>query len=205
MLKCIAYLVLAVVVAALIGSGIHLYRVALKNKKEMSQYEGQQPALKAEPGKVLVVYYSMSGHTKDIAERIRKQTGADVYEIKTMEDMPKGPKLHLAVKQQLKSGNYPKLLGEMPDFNQYDMVFVGAPVWWYTMATPMYAFLQQADFQGKKVVPFSTQGSNYGSYFEDFANKAKNAKLLKPANFNNLPEKYNQAVDNKISAWLNDL
>ena len=93
----------------------------------------------------------------------------------------------------------------MPDFSKYDTVFVGGPVWWYTMSTPMYSFLQQANFAGKKVVPFSTQGSNYGTYFEDFAKMAKNAKLQKEASFNNMPEKYNSAVDNKIAEWLNSL
>ena len=85
------------------------------------------------------------------------------------------------------------------------MVFVGAPVWWYTIATPGLSFLQQADFQGKKVVPFSTQGSNYGSFFEDFTQRAKNAKLLTSADFNNLPAEYDRAVENKISRWLNSL
>lgn len=204
-MKYVIYLVLTIVVLSLIGGGIHLYRVALRNKKEMSQYEGQKAPLKADLGKALVVYYSLSAHTKDIAERIQKQTGADIYEIKTTAVLPTGPKLHLAVKEQLKSEKYPQLSGNLPDFSQYDIIFVGAPVWWYTMATPLYAFLESADFQGKKVVPFSTQGSNTGTYFADFNKKAKNAKILKSADFNNLPAKYNQAVDNKIAVWLNEL
>lgn len=204
-MKYFLYVVLAAVVISLVSGGVHLYRVAQKNKKEMSQYQNDTVKLDKKFGKVLVVYYSKSGHTKEIAERIKAKTNADMYEIKTAEELPKSPLLHLAIKQQLASGEYPALAGKLPDFSQYDMIFVGAPVWWYTMATPGLSFLRQADFQGKKVVPFSTQGSNYGSYFEDFAKNAKNAKLQTSASFNNLPEKYSQAVDNKIWAWLNQL
>lgn len=69
----------------------------------------------------------------------------------------------------------------------------------------MLAFLQQTDFKRKKVVPFSTQGSNYGAFFEDFEKNARNARILTGASFNNLGDEYNSAVDNKITAWLNAL
>lgn len=72
-------------------------------------------------------------------------------------------------------------------------------------ATPVLSFLEKADFLGRKVVPFSTQGSNYGTFFEDFAGKAQNAQILKGQSFNNLSAEYDRAVDNKISDWLNKL
>lgn len=205
MFKYIVYIIIAAVVIGLIGGGIHLYRVASKNKKEMAQYAGKPEVLTQNLGKVLVVYYSLSGHTKEIAEKIQSKTNADIYEIKTAEEIKQNPQMYWQIKQQLKKGMYPELAGDLPNVDDYDVIFVGAPVWWYTMATPGLAFLEKVDFKGKKVVPFSTQGSNYGQYFEDFAKKAKNAQLLKSASFNNLPEKYNQEVDNKITVWLNSL
>ena len=132
-------------------------------------------------------------------------TGGELYEVKTAEKIKQTPWFYLTLRKQLKDKNYPKLSGSLPDFRQYDTIFVGGPVWWYTASTPMRAFLQQADFKGKKVVPFTTQGSNVGTYFEDFAQTAKNAKLLKSASFNNMPEKYDHAVDNKIATWINSL
>ena len=86
-----------------------------------------------------------------------------------------------------------------------DTVFVGAPVWWYTVATPVLSYLKKTDFLGKKVVPFSTQGSNAGTFFADFAAKARNAVLLKGEQFNNLSDKYAKETDNKIAVWLNSL
>lgn len=204
MLKYVIYFLEAAVLIGLIAGGIHLFRVSSKNKKEMAQY-AEDVAVNKEFGKVLVVYYSLSGKTKDIAERIQEKTGADIYEIKTAEELQTGPMFYAKVKQQIKNGEYPALAGEMPDFSAYDMVFVGSPVWWYTVSTPVMAFLGQADFKGKKVVPFSTQGSNYGTFFDDFKKKAQNAEIMISESFNNLPAKYDKAVDNKISAWLNKL
>lgn len=205
MLKTIFYIIILIAVIGAAIGGWHLYRVAQRNAKEMAQYEGKTISIKPLTGKTLIVYYSLSNHTKDIAERIQKNLGGDIYEIKTKEKIKTTPWFYLTLKRQLSEKKYPELSGAMPDFSKYDTVFVGGPVWWYTMSTPMYSFLQQANFAGKKVVPFSTQGSNYGTYFEDFAKMAKNAKLQKEASFNNMPEKYNSAVDNKIAAWLNSL
>ena len=205
MFKYVLYLLAIMIAVGLAVGGIHLYRVAVKNKKEMAAYEGPAAAVERRFGRVLVVYYSLSGHTKDIAERIASKARADIYEIKTKEKLNTTPWYYLTLRRQLKTENYPGLAGALPDFSKYDTVFVGAPVWWYTIATPVLSFLRQADFGGKKVVPFSTQGSNYGTFFEDFASKAKNAKIGKGASFNNLPDKYSAQVDNKIAIWLNSL
>lgn len=205
MLKYFLYFVLAVIIIGLIGGGIHLLRVDRKNKSEMARYQGAPIPVTADLGKTLVIYYSLSGHTKDIAMKIKEKTSADIYEIKTAETIKPSPSFYLSVKKQLKNGKYPPLSGTIPDLSQYDTIFVGAPVWWYTIATPGLSFLKETDFQNKKVVPFSTQGSNFGTFFEDFKANAKNARLQKSASFNNLPPKYGKAVDNKIAEWLNQL
>ena len=205
MLKLIVYII---IVGALIGAVIgswHLYRVAQKNAKEMAQYQGKTIKIKPLSGKTLIIYYSLHNHTKDIAQRIQKMTGGEIYSIQTKEKIDTKPWFYLTIKKQLAENKYPSLSDKIPDFSQYDTIFVGGPVWWYTVSTPMRSFLQQTDFMNKKVVPFSTQGSNFGSYFEDFEKMAKNAKLQKSASFNNLPTKYNQAVDNKIAEWINSL
>ena len=197
-----------VALGAVIGAGVggfHLYRVAQRNAEEMAPFEGKDVVARRLPGRTLIVYYSLSGHTKDIAERIQKMTGGELFAIKTVEKINRVPWFYLTLRKQLKDKVYPELSTEVPDFSQYDTIFVGGPVWWYTVSTPMRTFLQEADFMGKKVVPFTTQGSNVGTYFEDFAQMAKNAKLLQSASFNNMPEKYDHAVDNKIATWINAL
>ena len=205
MLKYVLYILLAIVVLSLVVGGIHLYRVSVRNKTEMAQFSGPKIGYHNNLGKTLVIYYSLSGHTKDIADRISMLTDADVYEIKTEQPLKNGPLFALKMKKQLWSKEYPKLVQDFPDAANYDTIFVGAPIWWYTAATPVLAFLNEYDFKGKKVVPFSTQGSNFGTYFKDFAATAKNARIQKSASFNNLPKKYDDAVDNKITVWLNSL
>lgn len=205
MLKYVLFILAA---AAVIGGaigGIHLVKVAHRNQKEMAPFQGAPTPYTANLGKTLVIYYSMTGHTQDIARRIQQRTGADVYRLETEEPLKASPAFYAKVKKQLKTGQYPRLAGPAPELDGYDVIFVGAPVWWYTAATPMLAFLQQTDFKGKKVVPFSTQGSNYGAFFEDFEKNARNARILTGTSFNNLGDEYNSAVDNKITAWLNAL
>lgn len=205
MLKYFLYILLAAAAIGLAAGGFHLYRVAQKNKKEMAPYMKGEIRVDRRFGKVLVVYYSLSGQTRKIADIIREKTGADVYEIKTVEKIDTTPWFYLTLRKQLKTGKYPNISENLPDFAKYDIIFVGSPIWWYTAATPVLSFLEKADFHGRKVVPFSTQGSNYGTFFEDFAAKAQNAQILKGQSFNNLPAEYDHAVDNKISVWLNKL
>lgn len=205
MLKTILYVVF---ILAVIGGGIagfHQYRVAQYNKKDLTPFAGEQIPYTGKLGKVLVVYYSLTGHTQNIAEQIAHFTGGDLYRIQTQETFKLGPAFYAQVKKQLKTHEYPALAESAPDMSAYDVIFVGAPIWWYTAATPVWQFWQEADFKGKKVVPFSTQGSNYGTYFEDFKKQAQNAQVLDGAAFNNVDEKYRQAETNKIISWLNSL
>lgn len=204
MLKFILYFILLAAVAGAACGLFHLYRVSVKNKKEMAPYADLSDEVTNNFGKTLVIYYSLTGKTKEIADKIKEKTNADLFEIKTAQPLPSGPKLHLAVREQIKTQKYPAL-AQMPDISAYDTIFIGAPVWWYTAATPVLSLLDQLDFQGKKVVPFSTQGSNSGTFIEDFKAKIKNAVVGEYASFNNLSKEYDKAVNAKIAAWLNKL
>lgn len=207
MLKYSIYII--VCIALIIGaiSLFHLTRVALRNKKEMSQYMNRNETYNNNLGKTLVVYYSLTGKTEEIAKQIQQLTNADIYEIKTVEKFKPNFFLYSKIKKQLKTKQYPQIESNLPDFSKYDTIFVGGPVWWYTMATPLSSFLKIADFAGKRVIPFSTQGSNPGKYLEDFNIQSKNAKVSfdYKNSFNNLPSKYDEAVRNKIIVWLNSI
>jgi len=201
-------IVLSVIILAAIvigGAGLyHLFKVNAKNKAEMANFENEV-TLDADLGKVLVVYYSLTGHTKDIAEQIANKTNGDLYEIQTVETYS-SPSVYMKSKKELSSKNYPELKKDnLPDMTQYDTIFIGGPVWWYTMAPALYSYLQITDFGNARVAPFSTQGSNFGKFFEDFAQMVKNAQILPSENFNNIDEKYKEQVSNKINAWLNKL
>ena len=204
MLKKILITLLVLAVIGGIMALMHHIRVAHRNKKELANFVQETPYT-AKLGKVLVIYYSWMGHTQDIAQQIATLTHGDTYRIQTQEEFKSSPAFYARIKKELNNKIYPPLTGTMPDVSNYDVVFVGAPVWWYTMATPMYSFLGQMDFKGKKVIPFSTQGSNPGTFLADFTANAKNAQVGTYANFNNVGPEYDKAVHNKIVHWLNNL
>ncbi len=203
MFKALVFLLIAAVVAAAVG-GLHLYRVSNYNHHDLAQYVAPE-TLERDLGRVLVIFYSLSDHTKEIATQIQDLTKADVFEIKTKNPLKTGPALYLQIKQQLSTEAYPSFVGDLPDLQQYDMIFVGSPVWWDTVSTPVLGLLKKTDFEGKSVVPFATQGSNAGSFFDDFNKSARNATVLKGMEFNKVPPQYNSQVKNKIIHWLNGL
>lgn len=204
MLKIVLSVIILSAVIIGLASLYHLHKVNTKNKTEMANFEKEIP-LNTNLGRVLVIYYSLTGHTKDIAQQIASKTNADLYEIKTIETYS-SPSVYMKSKKELSSKNYPALQKDnQPDITQYDTIFIGGPVWWYTMAPALYSYLQNTDFHNAHIVPFSTQGSNFGSFFEDFTTMAQNAQILPGESFNNIDEKYQEQVSNKINAWLNNL
>ena len=158
-------------------------------------------------GKVLVVYYSLGGNTAEVAGRIRDLTDGTLLEIETEKHYPSGPALYMIAGLELKNRDFPALKKTDVDFSSYDTIFVGAPVWWYTMATPALSFLSKADFKGKTVIPFATYGGNYGDFFVHFASQARNANVREGMGFTfsrtSTPDI--SSLDQKISAWLEKL
>lgn len=204
MLKKIMIILLVIAVIGALCALVHHLRVAHKNKKELAAFARTEPYT-AHLGKVLVMYYSWTGHTQDIAGQIAALTQADVYRVQTQETFKSSPAFYARIKKELSNKVYPSLAGPLPDISQYDVIFVGGPVWWYTMATPLYSLLGQMNFQGKRVIPFSTQGSNPGTFLEDFTSNIQHAQVGTYEKFNNVGASYNGAVHNKIIYWLNRL
>ena len=154
------------------------------------------------PQKVLVVYYSNSGNTKAVAEKLQAKTGADVYRLETVRTYPAEHKaLTDEAKRELEENDLPALKGALPDMSSYDLILVGGPVWWYTVATPVMQFLDQADFAGKKTAAFCTHAGGVGMYFPHFKEQAKNAIVLEGLSLlgNTADE---ASTDKAIDAWL---
>ncbi len=201
-MKIILYIVLAAIVIGGISGGLHLWKVAKKNAQEMATFAELKPQSLDKNKKILVIYYSLTGHTEDIAEQIKAQANADLYAIELQEPLPKGWMGYYEIWKQYKDKNYPRIKSTMPNLSGYDLVILGSPVWMYTISTPVQSFLKQADFQQKPVAVYSTQGSNPGTFFADIKKEAKNANIISEIEFNNLPQKYDEAVNAKINQWL---
>jgi flavodoxin len=116
--------------------------------------------IRAQSKKILVAYYSWSGNTRTLAQQIQTATGADLFEIKPVKDYPTD--FDACTKQadkEIKSNFHPELMAMPTNIESYDIVFVGSPNWWGTIAPPVAAFLTKANLQGKTIVPFCTHGS----------------------------------------------
>ena len=109
--------------------------------------------------KILVAYYSWSGNTKEVAEAIHEKVGGDLFEIQTVQSYPAEYRETTAqAKREINEGFRPELKGKVADMAQYDVVFIGSPNWWGTIAPAVSSFLESYDLNGKTVVPFVTHG-----------------------------------------------
>lgn len=130
--------------------------------------------------KVLVTYFSASGVTKKMAEKLSEAVGADIFEIKpevpyTDADLNWQDSKSRSTVEMKNRSSRPAIAEKLENMNQYDVVFVGFPVWWYREPSIIDTFMEQYDFAGKTVVPFATSG---GSPVGD---SAKNMQELAPA------------------------
>ena len=135
---------------------------------------------KEEAPKMLVLYYSQTGNTKAVAEEIANKLGADIEEI-TMVD-PYDPDFQATIdrcKKDQEQGILPEIQPVKADIANYDVIFFGFPVWFGTYAPPVATFLNSADFNGKKIVPFCTFGSGgLESSVKDLAAAEPDAEIL---------------------------
>ncbi len=109
--------------------------------------------------KTLIVYYSLFQNTKNLALEIAKQTGGTLRELIPEKnysfDYNTAAK---EVRNQISRGFCPKLISGNESIDDYQIIFIGTPNWFKTLAPPVMSFLKQHDFTGKTVIPFCTHG-----------------------------------------------
>ena len=139
-----------------------------------------EPETQPETGKTLVVYYSASGNTERVAKDIAEAAGADLFEIVptevyTSDDLDwTNPDSRVSREHDAESlRDVPLTTTEVPDWDSYDTVFIGYPIWWGIAAWPVDTFVKNNDFTGKTVIPFATSSSSgmgqSGSLLADMA------------------------------------
>jgi flavodoxin len=134
----------------------------------------------AKTKKVLVVYFSRSGNTREMAQQIQKIMGGDIFEIQTVTPYPREyDAVTKQAKQELESGFKPPIKAKVDNINEYDVIFVGSPNWWNTIASPVMTFLTEHDLSGKTIVPFITHaGSGLGQSAADIAKLCPKSTVL---------------------------
>ena len=122
--------------------------------------------------KMLVLYFSETGSTKAVALELQKQTGADIEAIEAVEPYSGDFQKTMQRGQREMQGQLPALKPLAKRVADYDIVFLGYPIWFGTYATPIAALIKTQDFAGKKLVPFCTFGSGGLNTSSDALKKA---------------------------------
>ena len=157
--------------------------------------------------KTLVVYYSATGNTKEAAEYIASATGGDLFELVPVEpysdeDLNWNDENSRVVYEHDNPDerNVPLVAATVDNFNEYDTVFIGYPIWWGIAAWPVNGFIEANDFTEKTVIPFCTSASS---------GLGDSGKLLKEAagNGNWLEGKrfFSGVSETEVAEWIQSL
>lgn len=110
-------------------------------------------------GKPLIVYYSWSGNTRKVAKIIHEIVDGDLIELEPIEPYPESYDATLErAKREIQTGYKPPLKTKVENIERYDVIFIGSPNWWGTIAPPITSFVSQYDLSDKTLVPFFTHG-----------------------------------------------
>ena len=141
--------------------------------------------------KILVAFFSRAGenygvgfiekgNTHIIADMIAEEMNADTFEIVRVTPYPEAYDDCTDEAQEEKTANArPELTAAVENFDDYDIIFLGYPIWWGDMPTPVYTFIESYDFSGKTVIPFCTHaGSGLSGTVRTLQDKLENADVL---------------------------
>ncbi len=159
--------------------------------------------------KMLVVYYSWSNrNTKRIAEQLTNRTGADIARIETAEPYSGS---HEDVveqgKREVEAGFMPQINPISVNLADYDVIAIGTPTWWYTMAPAVLTFLTVNDFTGKTVIPFMTNGGWPGHVIKDMKDKCKGAAFAHEMQiqFDSMGKDHLETSEDVITEWIGQI
>ncbi len=182
-----------------------LSSISTNDQINSSEASSEQPEETVQSGsKSLVVYFSWSGNTENVAKSIQSQTDSDIFEI-----VPVTPYsddydtvVDLAQEEQ-KNNTRPAISGNIENIEQYDVIYVGFPNWWGDMPMILYTFFDTYDLSGKTVALFCTSG---GSGLSNTVNEVKslepNATVTEGLH---IGSGLASNPDNAVSEWLNGI
>lgn len=159
--------------------------------------------------KKLIVYYSYTGHTKMIAEEIKRKLSCDILELKSQ--IPYSSDYQTVVEEEQNNSSNDKersIVEITKDLNEYDEIIIGSPVWWYTITPVIRTFLKENDLTGKIIKPFATNVGWLGHTFQEIKKLCPNSKVEKGMNIV-FSEDYHEnkliTSEDEITKWINEL
>lgn len=154
--------------------------------------------------KVLVVFFSATGTTARQAGLLAEATSATLYEIQpeqpyTSADLDWNDRKSRSSIEMNDESSRPSIQGKVKDMNQYDVIFIGYPIWWDLAPRVVYSFIEKNNLKGKTVIPFATSGgSSIAGSVKDLKNKYPEIKWTSG-------KLLNRADKSDIETWINGL
>ena len=171
------------------------------------QQNSTEENVTTETGKTLVVYFSAQGHTKEVAQRIANNLGADIFELVpaneyTSDDLD-WTDSNSRVTQEYEDEslrNIELVSSTVDNWEEYDTVLIGYPIWWGIAAWPVDTFVKANDFNGKTVIPFCTSSSSgLGESGTLLAEEANGGNWLEGHRFRSNP------LEEDVDDWTDSL
>ena len=177
------------------------------NETTQTNEQPQNTETSNQSGKTLVVYYSATGNTKAVAEMIAEETNGDLFEIEPKdsysdEDLDwTDSNSRVAREYENEDERHVELVSSTVDnWEDYDTIFVGYPIWWGIAAWPVNTFIENNDFTDKTVVPFCTSASSgLGQSGELLAKEAGDGDWQEGQRFSS------STSNSEVQEWLNEL
>lgn len=166
---------------------------------------GNEPVSEAEGTKILVAYFSATNATEGVAETIAKSLSADIYEIVpeqpyTDADLDWNDDKSRSTIEMNDPSARPAISGTVENMEQYDILFIGYPIWWGDAPRILCTFMESYDFSGKTIVPFCTSGgSGIGSSAANLEELTSGAEWLSGKRLNG------GSAQSEIAEWINSL
>ena len=155
--------------------------------------------------KDLILYFSASHNTEKFAKIIQEKTNGDLIQIEPEKPYSRWFMFRtIRAKKEADKKIMPEFKKVNINLDEYDRVFIGYPIWWYTMPMIIYNFLEKYDLSGKTIVPFNThEGSGSGGTYKTIQELVPNAKVLEGLPIQGAAMKFNQSK--KINEWIDGL
>lgn len=153
--------------------------------------------------KILVAYFSATGTTKKAAQALAEAAHADIYEIKpevpyTKDDLNWTDKKSRSSVEMSDQTYRPAIADQSAEIENYDLIFLGYPVWWYVAPTIVNTFLESYDFGGKTIVLFAASGgSGFGKAAEKLKSSCADAAVIKEGKILN-----GKHSKEELAAWV---
>lgn len=139
--------------------------------------------------KCLVVYFSASGITREVSKRLAEKMEASLFEIEPQQsysraDLNWNDSESRSSLEMKDPNSRPAIKNQVQNMDQYDVIFIGFPIWWYREPSIIDTFMESYDFSGKTIVPFATSGgSGMGNSSQNLQKLAPNADVKEGKRF----------------------